>query len=280
MSPQFLPASEVPFEAFLEAFNASYANYYIPIEMEEDGMRRLMKRDAISLTSSLVAVEAGQVIALGMLALRHHHAWIGGLGVIPAHRGRGLGRQITEKLLDQARKFHIREVYLEVMEKNLPAQHLYESLNFQAFRRLLVLHAPYTPRPDPPDHDFRIEDTRPAQALSHYQRFHPRPNPWQRRYESLAELGDMDAWTVYEGGEVVAYAVGWLFWDTIRFMDIAALPGHEAALRVLLEHIHSLAPEAEGGLSNFPETEAAWPILRSLGYQVVEAQHEMVLKLS
>jgi len=69
----------------------------------------------------------------GMLALvGAREADIQTIAVLPEHRGRGLGRTMLTQLIGEARRGGVREVFLEVRADNPGAQHLYESLGFEA----------------------------------------------------------------------------------------------------------------------------------------------------
>ena len=50
--------------------------------------------------------------------------------VLPEYRGRGVGRQILEELLERGRKLGAEEFTLEVRSSNEPAIRLYESFGF------------------------------------------------------------------------------------------------------------------------------------------------------
>jgi len=54
------------------------------------------------------------------------------LAVAPDLRGRGIGRLLAERVLDEARAFGARLVTLEVAEDNVAARRLYASLGFIA----------------------------------------------------------------------------------------------------------------------------------------------------
>ncbi len=52
------------------------------------------------------------------------------LVIHPAHRGRGLGRALTRALADEAWRRGVAEVWLRVVEDNLPARRAYEAAGF------------------------------------------------------------------------------------------------------------------------------------------------------
>jgi [ribosomal protein S18]-alanine N-acetyltransferase len=76
-------------------------------------------------------VIAGYVIA-------HHAADEGeilNLAVAPAHRGRGVGRDLVERVLALLSEAGVAAVYLEVRESNAVARQLYYHLGFQEVGR-------------------------------------------------------------------------------------------------------------------------------------------------
>ena len=55
------------------------------------------------------------------------------IGVVPARRGKGIGSELLDALLDRARAEGFQRISLSV-EKTSPAVHLYESRGFEAVR--------------------------------------------------------------------------------------------------------------------------------------------------
>jgi ribosomal protein S18 acetylase RimI-like enzyme len=53
-----------------------------------------------------------------------------GMGVLPAHRGRGIGRRLLDHTLARAREIGLERVELEVYASNTEALRLYESAGF------------------------------------------------------------------------------------------------------------------------------------------------------
>jgi ribosomal protein S18 acetylase RimI-like enzyme len=71
------------------------------------------------------------VIAVAILTELPEGAWdLSYLGVLPEHRGRGIGRRITAHALNTAWTAGARRMLLAVDRRNLPARRLYESLGF------------------------------------------------------------------------------------------------------------------------------------------------------
>ena len=278
MAISLLSASQIDFADFLDTFNAAYQDYYVPLQMELEPMRQLIHRDAVDMEASRVALGDGEPVGVGMLAVRDDAGWIGGLGIVPSHRGQGIGRQITVSLLDAARERGVRRVQLEVIDKNTTARNLYESLGFQETRRLFLLERSPNAGVTNPEPSIAVEKVHPSRLLRHYDAFHSVPNPWQRRSETLHVLQDhMDGWCATRGDETLAYAVGWALPDVIRFMDCAMQSA--AAMSSLLHHIHSEAPQATASIYNVGEDDPVLEVLRAAGYHDTGMQYEMQLVL-
>ena len=90
------------------------------------------------LTSSylcVVAVTGDEVRGFGVLNIGLDEGHIMNLGVVPAHRSQGIGRQLLEHLLGFCRRSEAESVFLEVRATNQTAIDLYESLGFQIIGR-------------------------------------------------------------------------------------------------------------------------------------------------
>lgn len=79
----------------------------------------------------LVAQQAdGSLVGYGGLAAVGGTGDIQTIGVLPGHRGTGLGSRLLRALLRAATDFECAEVLLEVRVDNAPAQRLYERFGF------------------------------------------------------------------------------------------------------------------------------------------------------
>ena len=80
-----------------------------------------------------LAYDADRPVAVGMVtAVPDLEAWdLSYLGVVPEARQRGLGRALTEHILQVARQEHAPKLTLAVDDRNRPALQLYESLGFE-----------------------------------------------------------------------------------------------------------------------------------------------------
>ena len=81
-----------------------------------------------------VALVGGEVvgwcdITRHLVAARSHRGRLG-MGVVPDHRGRGLGSRLIRATLDEARRAGFTRIELEVYVDNAPAMTLYETAGF------------------------------------------------------------------------------------------------------------------------------------------------------
>ncbi len=90
----------------------------------------------------LVALEGGEVLGYGGLAVAGADADVQTLGVARAAQGRGLGRRLLRALLGAARAGGATHVLLEVRADNEPAQALYRSEGFEQIARRARYYEP------------------------------------------------------------------------------------------------------------------------------------------
>lgn len=114
---------------------------------EYTGCRRLMheisrQRRFLPQATWLISQEAdgrGVSADCGTIQGLSQSRWLGAVqnvGVLPEHRGLGLGRALVLKALHGFRNARLRRVYLEVTAENLPAISLYRSIGFRLNRTL------------------------------------------------------------------------------------------------------------------------------------------------
>jgi ribosomal protein S18 acetylase RimI-like enzyme len=145
-----LPASDFSLEELTEAYNKTRIDYLIPMPMNPGRFQEYIALYDIDLTCSRVAVVDESIVGMGMLGLRTGAAWLTRLGVLPEGRRQGVGKQITQVLLDEASGHQRPIVWLEVIHGNEPAYRLFVKNGFQETRELIVARrAPKTSRTFP-----------------------------------------------------------------------------------------------------------------------------------
>jgi ribosomal protein S18 acetylase RimI-like enzyme len=175
------PSTELTRPELAELFTAAYEGYYLPFQVDEARLAHMVDAFDLDLDRSLVAWEDGKPVGLANLGVRGERTWLGGVGVIPSARRRGIGEQLTQALLDQAREAGAREMVLEVIVENEPAIALYEKLGFRTIRELDVLTLAAADGGEADEID-------PAEAGRVIADARTEPEPWQREDATVDKL--------------------------------------------------------------------------------------------
>jgi ribosomal protein S18 acetylase RimI-like enzyme len=88
--------------------------------------------------ASLVVVRDGEIVGFSLVHSRPGEAHLGEVGIVPAHRGRGLGRRMVSCSLRRAARDHD-TVTLAVDVDNASAYELYRDLGFEVEYRIITL---------------------------------------------------------------------------------------------------------------------------------------------
>ena len=84
-------------------FNAAYEGYLVPFHLDTQQLQSMDEAFDLDLGASRVAFRDGEPIGLGNLGVRGEDAWIGGIGVVPAARRKGIGEALMRELHEQGR---------------------------------------------------------------------------------------------------------------------------------------------------------------------------------
>jgi Acetyltransferases len=88
--------------------------------------------DLIPTTRLLVSlVTNGTIVACGMGVLEQDYFGLFSLVTTPQQRNRGYGTRLVVGMLQWAREHRATQAYLQVMQSNTPARHVYTTLGFQ-----------------------------------------------------------------------------------------------------------------------------------------------------
>jgi ribosomal protein S18 acetylase RimI-like enzyme len=275
------PASEVSPDAFTQALNLAYTDYYVPISLTPSSFERLVERESVDLSASAAAVEGYHIVGVGMLGVRGDQGWIGGLGVIPQSRRHGVGRLLMEHLIAQARRLNLSTLRLEVIVENSRAHMLYQSLGFKTTRTLLVLihYGDPSLRFDTSS-PFTVKKLAVGAALDTLPNLIHSPRAWQRETPALeAMASSLNALGVWDADNRLAgVALYRMDAGQVGIMDLASATP-EAGKAMLLQ----ILKEGRGdsiSYVNVPDDHPLLPVLYE--YEFVEnlSQYEMVLDLS
>ena len=59
-------------------------------------------------------------------------------GIVDKYRGKGLSKIFLKKIIDEAKKYGIDELYIRVDSNNIKAINLYKSIGFKEINKILV----------------------------------------------------------------------------------------------------------------------------------------------
>jgi ribosomal protein S18 acetylase RimI-like enzyme len=134
----FLRERDVP--ELYETFLAAFADYIVPIKITREEFAMKFKREGVEPTFCAGAYQEQQLVGFIMTGLGEWQgkptAYNAGTGVLPAHRGHGLTRQLYQFMLPKLRESGIEQCLLEVIQENDAAFKVYQSIGFQVTRSL------------------------------------------------------------------------------------------------------------------------------------------------
>ncbi len=267
MSLRFQPAAELELGRLAGLFTAAYEGYLVPFSIDERTLRFMVDAYDLDLDASRVALLDGVPVGLANVSVRGDRAWIGGVGVTPFGRRRGIGEQLMRRVIDQARERGASVVQLEVIEGNDPALALYEKIGFEHVRHVdvWILDAD-------PEAPGGVADTEVEAAHERIRSLRRAEEPWQRDDRTLARLRSLEpplrALGVDGGAAIVR--------PTPVAASVIQIGGDEAAARALLE---TLRREGSVNVLNLPDDEPAAGAFRALGGRVAVRQRELTLSL-
>ena len=103
-------------------------------------------RDALAAGySARVGTRGEQIVAYGVLMLGPGEAQLLNLSVVPQSRRMGFGRALLYQFIDDARRLHADQLFLEVRVSNHPAIALYETAGFMPIARRIAYYPPAEP---------------------------------------------------------------------------------------------------------------------------------------
>jgi GNAT superfamily N-acetyltransferase len=281
-----VPAAGHSDEAMAAIFTRGYAGYFVPITLNAVAFRSHVALNDIDLEASRVGVVGGEPVAFALLGVRDAagsggRGWIGGMGVAPEARGRGLGRAIMDAVVAEAQRRELAAVDLEVLEQNVPAARIYEAMGFVDTRPLDVWTREVVPLPSAGPGEIATESIAVADALAAHRAFHPERLPWQCDLPMLEHAAPVvAARAVRDAGGLVAYALFRADGKTLRVADLGGRPGSgPQPLEALLRALIAAHPDAALTVLNVPADTLASEALRRVGAVAKLRQREMRLTL-
>jgi len=185
--------------ALVKAFTVAFSDYFIPQNVDEAHQREFFHVNDIDFgLSVLVETPSGEPVGQAMSGHRGELGWIGGIGLRPDLRRKGIALEMMRR---QLRAFHdagVQEVTLEVLSQNERAKRLYDGLGFQDVRDLYYFRNLSPPIEEPSGlEELRFEEAPIGQVLDLYTPNHP----WQTMKESVFKLPGLKAFMSFGAEE-------------------------------------------------------------------------------
>lgn len=257
-SLDFHPAAALPLVELTLLWRGVYANYPVPLPFTEDELERFISMSAIDLELSLVAMAGEAPVGLSLAAATGAEAWVGGFGVVEAHRRTGIGLALMRRQCRVLEAAGVAETRLEVMTANR-ARRLYASAGFIDRRSLVSFNSPAMGAGADP-----LVVLQPEQLPDLHRRLHIGVSaaPWQRSEANVMRAVMRDRLTVLGWRSslgIAAYAVEQNSGGVSRLIDAAAESSHAAEALIA-----SLAARVRGRRLCLGDEPADSPVAQAL----------------
>jgi ribosomal protein S18 acetylase RimI-like enzyme len=268
------PASDYSIEQLADIYTHARKNYLVPMPMSPGRLKEYIRVYQIDLDRSLVAVEEGDMVGVGMLGLRTGRSWVTRMGVLAGERGKGIGEKLARGLLEISDSLGIAYNQLEVISGNDGAHRLFRKLGFEDYRELLVLDRVAGEARPPVVKADQLD----RHACLKYLEARPEPQAWTNQTESVHQVKGVEGFEI----DLPSLGRGWLVFQNTG-EQLARLMFETSSLEVmqeLLAHLHAASPGLDANVENIPASAYQLPALEQFGYQVSFRRIEMVRYLA
>lgn len=271
---------EVSVEELLEAFNAAFEDYFIPLQLSVEQLAFKLQVDEVALEYSVGVFDKDKLVGFILHGIAEHQgkltAYNAGTGVIKAYRGQQLTSQLYEYILPLLQSIGLQYSILEVIQENKAALQVYQQIGFQILRGLNCYQQQKA-----------IPDTAPARVqqrtgenlwvLPHY--LTDTTPTWQMAFHSIQHYKEqLLQFIVVEQGQLLASLM--VYQKTGRILQLYVEPTHRR--KGLGSLLLGRAASFVTGLSiiNVEETRTDLnAFLNHLGFEKTLKQYEMGLVL-
>jgi ribosomal protein S18 acetylase RimI-like enzyme len=264
-------ASEFTLAELTRFWNLGYTGYFTPISFTEAMMANHLRCGDLDLDHSLVLMDGEELAGFSFLGVRERRGWIGGVGVPPAARGRGIAHGLFADHMAVIRaELGLASVQLEVLVENW-ARKVYERAGLRVTRRLSILQGALPERGST-----TTAEGSPLALLEHHPRLHRTcPAVWQREPGWISKSLPETAGGLYTGP--AAAPTGFLLYapagEDLRLIDAAAESMESAA--ELVAGLSRLHPGKGLIAVNEPEGGPIHAALTAAGLTEARAQYDM-----
>jgi len=230
----------------------------------------------VDLSASFLALSDNRPVGVTLVGRRGDRAWIGGMGVHPTIRGRGLGTKLMFRTQDRLRAQGARTIELEVLVENDVARRCYARAGFAARRRYYcfrgtVSRIPWGGRAS------KIVKAQPAKIIEAYHSMHTAPACWQRELTTLRlRQGSLNGLVALQRNETVAT----LLYSESAVSDVGwrrSGPKLDRPLHELL--LAAFGPSHPFAIVNVPNDDPLCDVMHNSGVEIYAEQLDMCCEL-
>lgn len=125
-------------DELIDVQNEIFSDYIIPMKSSRSFFLDFISSVGGDLKNVIVASVDGRMVGYVNPVVDGREGWIGGVGVVPSFRGRGIGRKLMRHGEELCQSKGVTELFLEVIEGNLRAQRMYRRLGYATTRKFLT----------------------------------------------------------------------------------------------------------------------------------------------
>ena len=205
---QFQTLENQSIKELCNLFNAAFADYLVKIEMTPEKLQNKFDSEEVSLEHSVGLFCEGKPVGFIFHALRNTAsgkiAYNAATGVIPEFRGKKATVQLYEFIRPKLVKSGVKEVILEVIDKNTPAIKSYKKVGFTILHQLECFQG-YPGISKPKDSLIREKSTGEFIPSEHFWDWQP---TWQNTTQTVIQSGQYKTWSIYRDNTKIAYLTG------------------------------------------------------------------------
>lgn len=117
-------------DGLVDAQNEIFSDYLVPMRSSREFFIDFLQSVGGNLSNVIVATYTGRIVGYVNPVVDGREAWVGGVGVVPAYRGRGLGRRLMLAGEEFSRDEGALVSTLEVIRGNERAHGLYSRMGY------------------------------------------------------------------------------------------------------------------------------------------------------
>jgi len=119
------------------AQNEMFSDYVIPMRVSREFFLEFLRSVGGKFSNVHVAMEGGRIVGYVNPVVDGRESWVGGIGVIPDCRKRGIGARLMEVAEEFSRAEGAEDISLEYILGNTRAERLYQRLGYRQNRTYL-----------------------------------------------------------------------------------------------------------------------------------------------